>query len=159
MGYVKIQYEKPRNKMYRCPKCGSNRIRQKHDAGNFKFWCLRCYWHGSEPIIKDRPHSKQRGQTVHSVEYVDIIRNLLSGKSITEQFELFKVSLGSPVNGRKTAVRNKVMRVYAAYAEVTGIPCSDPNFTKTRATPDVAALLKYAIHEEEIRMQNSPRLS
>lgn len=160
MGYIKVKYPKPRDKILICPKCSSHWIQQKHDVGEFKFWCLRCYWHGAEPIIQGRPQNRRAGNTVNSVSYDDIIKNLLQGKTIREQFEFFGVALGSKLtDGRRGAIRNKIMRVYAAYAEYTKIPCADVDFVKIKFTPDVMALLISAIQEEEMKIRNSPRLS
>ncbi len=89
MGYVKVKYPKPNNKMWICPKCGSHRVHQKHESGEFKFLCISCYWHGSEPIIQGRQQKRSTGNAVNSVSYEDIIRNLLQGKCIREQFEEF----------------------------------------------------------------------
>ncbi len=153
----KKKYEKLKNKIYACPKCGSHRVYQKHDTGDFKFLCLACYWHGQEPIIRDRVSHGQANAPV--CEYVGIIRNLLNGKTIAEQFTSFGVPLGAVVSTRGMAVRNKILRVYAAFAEVSGNPCEDPDFTKIRVTQDVLELLKSAIQEEEDRIRSSPRQS
>lgn len=62
-------------------------------------------------------------------------------------------------DGRKGAVRNKILRVYTAYSEYTKIPCTDPDFVKIKVTDDVLHLVICAIEEEELKIRNSPRLS
>lgn len=95
-----------------------------------------------------------------SVSYEDIIRNVLQGKTIREQFEIFGVALGAKMtDGRRGAIRNKIFRVYTCYAEYTKITCTDVDFVKIKSTPDIMALLVSAIEEEEAKIRNSPRLS
>lgn len=160
MGYVKVKYPKPNNKTLVCPKCSSHRVHQKHESGEFKFLCMVCYWHGTEPIIRDRTQARKTGNIINSVSYEDIIKNLLQGKSIREQFELFGVAVGYKLSyGHHGAVRNKILRVYNCYAEYTKIPCTDIDFVKIRYTPDIMKLLIAAIQEEETKIRNSPRLS
>ena len=159
MGYVKRKYVKSKKKSYTCPECGSNRIEQKHDTGDFKYWCIACYWHGEKPIIQDRAPAKNTKATWCTVEYEEIIRNLLSGKTIIEQFEAFGVPLGASTDGRLSAVKNKILRVYSCYHEYTGGRCEDPELVKMKVTDDVRDLVISAIEDEETKIRNAPRLS
>lgn len=76
MGYCKVKYPKPRDKVFVCPRCNSHRVFQKQAEGPYKYLCIACYWHGVSPIIQDRAQSKNKRGVVNSVAYEDIIKNL-----------------------------------------------------------------------------------
>jgi hypothetical protein len=101
----------------------------------------------------ERKFYTRNNNIINSVAYEDIIKNLLQWRSIRDQFEIFGFALGSKsANGRQGAVRNKILKVYNAYAEYTKIPCNDVDFVKIRYTPDILALLTNAIEEEEAKI-------
>lgn len=150
----------PRGASYSCPHCGKHTVRkQKSGLAKVRYRCYSCYWAGDIPNV-ERKFVTRNKSVVNSVSYEDIIKNLLYGKSISEQYQVFGVALGSHMtNGRNGAIRNKILRVYNCYSEYTKIPCNDVDFVKIRYTPDVMALLISAIEDEERKIRNSPRLS
>jgi|GEM_PF-3255977 len=142
----------------KCPRCGGYDVRKQHGVSKFDYRCYGCYWAGNEPSLE--PRTKPSASRVHeSVPYEGIIKNLLSGDTVQEQLEKFGVFKPKITDGREYSVRQKIMRVYSAYSQYTGIPCEDPNFMKISVTDDVRRLVISAIEEEETKIRNSPRLS
>lgn len=153
----------PRGASYSCPQCGKHTVRkQKGGLTKVKYRCYTCYWAGDAPSV-ERKFVTRSNSIVVSVKYEDIIKNLLTGATIQEQllkFDAFETKKSqSAASGRKNAIRNKVLRVYNAYSEYTGIPCIDPDFVKMKITEDVLQLLISGIEDEETKIRNSPRLS
>lgn len=139
-----------------CPLCGKKVRGQYSAVTKFQYRCFSCYWAGDEPtFIKSVPNYHQE---IHSISYTDIIKKMLSGASIRDQFEEYDLLEGS-IDGREYVIRQKILRVYNAYSGYTQVPCEDPNFVKIKVSDDVRHLVISAIEEEETKIRNSPRLS
>lgn len=142
----------------KCPRCGGYDVRKQHGVSKFEYRCYGCYWAGNEPSLE--PRVRTAVNRVHeNVHYEQIIQNLLSGDTIQDQLKKFGVFKPKVTDGREHSIKQKVMRVYGAYSQYTGISCEDPNYTKIHVPDDVLRLLSSAIEEEEARIRNSPRLS
>lgn len=148
---------------YVCPKCGEHTVRkQKSSLAKVGYRCYSCYWSGDIPNVEQRITVKNGSTIMAPVKYTDIIKNLLAGDTIQQQkvkFGVSAVKVHSAADGRQTGIVSKICRVYTAYAEITGIPCTDVDFVKMKVTEDVRQMVVQAIEEEETKIRNSPRLS
>lgn len=146
-----------------CPQCGEHTVRkQKSSIAKTAFRCYSCYWSGDIPNIEQKIMVRNGGKAVIPVKCEEIIKNLLAGATIQEQKVKYGVSgikTHSAADGRQTGIVSKILRTYTAYAEITEIPCADPDFVKMKVTPDILQMVAHAIEEEETKIRNSPRLS
>lgn len=127
----------------------------KSGVSKVGYRCHFCYWGGDTPNVKP---SKEKVFII-SVKYEEILKNLIAGDTIKEQQIKYGVNGNVAGHGQKQAIKNKIWRVYAAYAEYTKIPSTDPNLVKIKVSEDVRHLVISAIQEEETKIRNSPRLS
>jgi hypothetical protein len=121
-----------------------------------RYRCYECFWAGDEPKFqKKKPN---RFEIIQSINYEDIIKKMLSGASIRDQYDGYRLFDGDP-NVRKFAIRQKILRACNAYCQYTKVPCQDPDFCKIKVEDDVLHLVINAIESEETKIRNAPRLS